>query len=95
MLTSDSDLAGSVIYFHTDKSLVFSYTVLFLTPSSLGKAVFDERALTLAQGQFAQNKQIAKMSLWSGAGTSNKGRRIRGQGQEPTLSSIRILSLLF
>lgn len=95
MLTSDSDLSGSVIYFHADKSLVFSYTVLFLTPSSLGKAVFDERALILGQGQFTQKKQIAKPSPWSGAGTSNMGRRSRRLGQEPSLSSIMILSLIF
>lgn len=89
---SDSDLAGCVIYLHADKSLVFSYTVLSLTPSSLGKSVFDERALTLGQGQFTQNKQTAKPSLWSGEGTSNTGR---SRWQESSLSSIRILSLLF
>lgn len=70
--------------------LVFPYTVLFLIPSSLGKAVFDRRALTLAQGQLTQNKQIAKLPLWSGAGASNMGRRRRQQGQEPLLSSIKI-----
>lgn len=76
---SDSDLAGFVIYFHADKSLVFSYTVLFLTPSSLAKAVFDERALTLGQGQFTQNKQIAKPSLWSGPPT--RGGEVDGRGR--------------
>jgi len=54
VLTSDSDLAGSVTHYRADKSLVFSYTVLSLPHSSLGKAAFDDRALTLGRGQFTQ-----------------------------------------
>lgn len=49
MLTSD--FAGSAMYLHADKSLVFSCSVLFLTLSNLGKAVVEQRALTLGQGQ--------------------------------------------
>lgn len=58
---------------------LWSFPILCCRPSSLGKAVFHERALTLGQGQFTKNKQIAKLSLWSGAGTSNMGRRSRWQ----------------
>lgn len=65
MLTPDSAFAGSVMCSHADKSLVFSYTVLFLIESSLGRAVADQRALALGQGQFTPNMQLAKLSLWS------------------------------
>lgn len=91
----DSDQVGPVTHFHADKSLVFSYIVLFLIASSLGKAVFDGKAPTLGQGQLTQNKQIAKLPLWSGASTSNRGKRRRQKGQELSLSSITIFSLLF
>lgn len=68
-----SDFASSAMYFHADKSLVFSCSVLFLTPSSIGKAVAEQRALTLGQGQLTWNMQITKLSLWSQAHSSYTG----------------------
>lgn len=87
------------MYRHADKSLVFSCSVLFLTLSNLGKAVAEQRALTLGQGQLTWKMQITKLSLWSQACISYKGMTaekgtspLNHRDQFPTSSKIPFLN---